>query len=57
MLLLVLYSQIATTEKVGILPAARPVAPVVQSEPVPTDPVQSKRVEGFPDGPFFDNDR
>ena len=40
MLLLVLYSQVATTDKVGILPAARPDTPVVQHESLPTDTVQ-----------------
>jgi hypothetical protein len=57
MLLLVLYSQIATTNKVGILPAAPAAAPVVQPESLPTNTVQYQRPDGFPDGPFFDNDR
>ena len=56
LLLLILYSQIATTEKVGILPA-RVDTQRVQPEPMPTDTVQYQRPDGFPDGPFFDNDR
>ena len=56
MLLLVLYSQIATSEKVGVLPPARTDTPIVQPEPVQIDTVQYQRPDGFPDGPFFDHD-
>jgi hypothetical protein len=68
LLLLILYSQVATTEKVGVFPREKRVdvlehdflddpAVRVQPEPLPTDTLPSKRSDGFPDGPFFDNDR
>jgi hypothetical protein len=55
LLLLILYSQIATTEKVGILPPARVQFPELHIDAVPPDTVQYQRRDGFPDGPFFDN--
>jgi hypothetical protein len=54
---LVLYSQIASTDKIGILPANRrdhdPER--MQSESVPTraDAPEARNSTGFPDGPFF----
>jgi hypothetical protein len=57
LLLLILYSQIATTDKVGILPAARAQLPELHLDAVPSDTVQLQHRDGFPDGPFFNNDR
>ena len=63
LLLLILYSQIATTEKVGILPAARSQLPELRTDTVPPGSPEAARVKElrerslFPSGPFFDNDR
>ena len=59
MLVLVLLAQVVTTDKVGLLPAARVAdpAPGVRPEPLPTRTLAAHERpdhDGFPDGPFFD---
>lgn len=55
------YSQIASTEKVGLLPAADRDPRIderLRDQPVPTgaDAAEKRnRDTGFPDGPFFDS--
>jgi hypothetical protein len=57
---IVLYSQIASTEKIGLLPPDRRDADPVerlrdQSVPTRTNAPEKRNSAGFPDGPFWGN--
>jgi hypothetical protein len=57
---LVLYAQIASTDKIGILPADHrdpDLADRLRNQTVPpsADAPESRDSNGFPDGPFFDS--
>lgn len=57
---LVLYSQIASTEKIGLLPPDRrdsdpPERVRRESLPPRTDASEERNSAGFPNGPFFDS--